>query len=333
MRHFLYGIHKGLVSLVVTLFLFAFCKQAVAQYNSLYIPDTLSGTIFTLNLVDTFKQMLPGQQTITNAINGDFWGPTMFWRKGDTVRMNVNNRLRDSTTLHWHGMHLPAVMDGGPHQIVPPSTVWNPYWKVANKAATYWYHPHLHMTTEKQLNMGMGGFIIIRDNEEAALNLPRSYGVDDFPLALSDRRFDTQNQIVSSHYGDTVVINGTINPILNVPAQVIRFRILGAAVERSYNIGFSDNRQFYVIASDAGLLNAPVPLTRYALSAGERIEILVNCNGQQGAVVDLMAYNQQLQRDMPGNEPNIPQVPDYIRNRLGGRNFNLLHLNIKCCYI
>src|ERR1041385_2339590 len=110
-----------------------------AQYNTLWIPDTLSGTVFNLTVKDTFKQLKTGNQTITGAINkASFWGPTLFLNKGDSVHFNVKNKLNDSTTIHWHGMHLPAVMDGGPHQPIPPGTTWSPYWKMDNHAATYW---------------------------------------------------------------------------------------------------------------------------------------------------------------------------------------------------
>lgn len=83
-------------------------------------------------------------------------------------------------------------------------------------------------------------------------------------------------------YGDSMMVNGTLRPQYTIPAQVVRFRILNGAIERSYNLGFSDNRTFYVITSDGGLLSSPVALTRYLLHAGERIEILVNCSGQSG---------------------------------------------------
>ena len=111
-------------------------QKSSAQYNRLWIPDTLSGTQFTLRMKDTLAQILPGQQTLTEGINGKFWGPTMFFNKGDTVHMHVYNNLNDSTTLHWHGFHLPPVMDGGPHQIVPPGTIWEPFWQIKNRAAT-----------------------------------------------------------------------------------------------------------------------------------------------------------------------------------------------------
>ena len=300
-------------------------QSTIAQYNPLWIPDTLSGTTFNLNIKDTFSQIRPGQQTITAGINNKFWGPTLFINKGDTVHMNVKNYLNDSTTLHWHGMHLPAVMDGGPHQVIPPGTLWQPYWKVSNNAATYWYHPHLHEMTQEQITKGIGGLIIVRDSIESALPLPRKYGIDDIPLVLTDRDFTTANQFSVVPYGDSSLVNGVLSPEVTIPAQVVRLRILNAAIERSYNLGFSDNRSFYVITSDGGLLNAPVSLTRYLLHAGERIEILVNCTGQSGTNVNLKAYNSTLSQQIPGGDffPNGP-----FANALARIDFNVLHLNI-----
>jgi bilirubin oxidase len=297
-----------------------------AQYNTLWIPDTLSGTQFSLTIRDTFAQVIStGNQTITGGINGKFWGPTLIFQKGDTVHMSVLNKLNDSTTLHWHGMHLPAVMDGGPHQVIPPGTLWQPYWKVMNNAGTYWYHPHLHMMAEEQVTKGIGGMIIVRDATEAALALPRKYGVDDIPLVLTDRSFNGSNQFNVAHYGDSMMVNGTLRPQFTIPAQVVRLRVLNAALERSYNLGFSDNRTFYVMATDGGLIDNPVPLTRFLISPGERIEMLVNCTSQSGTSVDLKAYNSTLPQSIGGGE-NFPTGP--FANALGKKDFNVLHLNI-----
>ncbi len=317
-------------SIAITLCCLLLTTNLRAQYNQLWIPDTLSGTQFNLTLQDTFKQFLPGQQTITEGINGNWWGPTLFFNKGDTVHINVINQLQDSSTIHWHGMHLPAVMDGGPHQPIPSMTIWSPYYKVMNNAATYWYHPHLHMMTEEQVIRGLGGLIIVRDSVESMLNLPRTYGIDDIPLVLSDRRFDTtfanQNQLSMEHLGDTMMVNGTLFPEYNVPAQVVRFRILNGAMERAYKFGFSDSTAFSVISTDGGLLNTPISINtkRFIISPGERVEILVNLNGRQGQSLDLMAFNSTLPPDYPGASAGIgPQF-----NLLGGRDFLILHLTI-----
>ena len=280
-----------------------------SQYNALSIPEAyygISGTngkTFALNIDDNVKQFRTGQATITGAINVDpattnnFWGPTLIINKDDVVHMNVTNNLNESTTIHWHGMHLPAIMDGGPHQIIPAGTLWQPYWTVKNQAATLWYHPHLHTTTQAHVTKGIGGFIIVKDAAEAALTLPRTYGTDDIPLAVSSRRFlSTTNAMattLSDNYGDYSMINGTMNPQVTLPKQVVRFRILNAEIQRGLNIGFSDNRTFYVIGNDGGLLNAPVAVTRLAVQTGERYEILVNLSNDVvgSETLFLKAYN------------------------------------------
>ncbi len=308
------------------LFLLLSASAFSQSYNDLWIPDTLSGTNFNLNIKDTFAQIVnTGNQTITGAINGKFWGPTLFINKGDVVHMNVKNGLNDSTTIHWHGMHLPAVMDGGPHQVIPPGTTWQPYWEVKNDAATYWYHPHLHEMTEEQITKGIGGLIIVRDEVESKLALPRTYGVDDIPLVLTDRDFNTSNQFTVVPYGDSMMVNGVLRPQYTIPAQVVRLRILNGALERSYNLGFSDGRSFQVITSDGGLLAVPVSLTRYLLHSGERIEKLIDCSNDLGKSINLRAYNSTLAQNVAGGDlfPNGP-----FANFLARKDFDVLHINV-----
>ena len=297
-------------------------------YQNLWIPDTLSGTTFNLTIKDTIKQLRTGNQTITGGINNNFWGPTLFINKGEVVHMNVRNNLNDSTTIHWHGMHLPAVMDGGPHQVIPPGTLWQPFWEMKNQAGTYWYHPHLHEMSTEHMNKGIGGFMIVRDAEEAALAIPRTYGVDDIPLMLTSRRYNANNQFVSTNvaYGDYMLTNGTPNAQINLPKQFVRLRILNAEIERGYDLGFSDNRTFYIIGNDGGLLNAPVAATRVKLMVGERVEILVNLgNDAVGATLDLKAYNSGQAFGFPGGEPATAGQFGSLLNNI---DFPVLRINV-----
>ena len=306
-----------------------------SQYSNLTMPQALYGTTFNLNIKESTKQLKTGNLTITGALNNEtFWGPTLFINKGDEVHMNVTNNLNESTTLHWHGMHLPAVMDGGPHQIIPAGTVWQPYWTVKNQAATLWYHPHLHETTQAQMTKGIGGFIIVNDPQESALALPRTYGVDDVVLALTSRSYSTTNQFITPPtstrvYGDYMLTNGIPNAQYTLPKQYVRLRILNAEIERGFNLGFSDNRTFYIIANDGGLLNAPVAITgtnRVKLMVGERIEILVNLgNDAVGSSLDLKAYNSGQAIGFPGGEPNTSGDFGSLLNNI---DFSVLHINV-----
>jgi len=318
---------KKPVLLIILVFLSS--QMLFAQYNTLWIPDTLSGPNITLTIKDTFAQLRTGNQTITSAINNSkFWGPTLFLNKGETVHMNVINHLNDSTTVHWHGMHLPAVMDGGPHQVIPPGTTWQPYWTVNNNAGTFWYHPHLHEMTLEHLTKGLGGFIIVRDPQEAALALPRKYAVDDIPLVLTSRRYNTDNSftVQNTAYGDYMLTNGTPNAQLSLPKQYVRLRILNAEIERGYNLGFSDNRTFYIIGNDGGLLNTPVAVTRVKLLVGERVEIMVNLGGDAlGSTLDLKAFNSNQAFGFPGGEPASNGEFGSLLNNI---DFTVLHINV-----
>lgn len=156
--------------IICILLLFSLNNRA---QNKLQIPDTLSGTKFNLTIQKGSLIFYPGFTTNTIGVNGNILGPTLILRKGDNISMNVTNTLTDTTTIHWHGMHVAPQNDGGPHTVILPGTTWQPQFTVMDNAATYWYHPHLHRKTAEHVTKGIAGFIIVRDNQEAALKLPR----------------------------------------------------------------------------------------------------------------------------------------------------------------
>ncbi|MBL7923423.1 MAG: multicopper oxidase domain-containing protein [Bacteroidia bacterium] len=319
-------------SLVVVHLLVLYFLPVKAQ-NLLFVPDTLSGTSFVLNIYDTAKVFYPGFSTNTFGVNGAYLGPTLLMNKGDSVNIQVQNNLMDTTTIHWHGMHVSAMNDGGPHVVIPPGTVWNPSFTVRDHAATYWYHPHLHMMTNLHATMGAAGVVIVRDPQEAALNIPRTYGVDDFPLVLQSKCFDANKQIVVHNASDSVMlVNGTLQAYLPVPAQFIRMRLLNASSERVYNLGLQGNQSFYQMATDGGLLDAPVSLTRLRLAPGERAEILVDFSGMVGQSTFLMSYASELPNAIygaaqPGMGPG-QVIPGYTSNPLNGVNFNIMRFDV-----
>jgi bilirubin oxidase len=302
--------------------------------NALHIPDTLSGNVINLTIQNGTKQFYPGNITQTMGINGNILAPTLILRKHQFVTMNVTNNLSDTTTIHWHGMHVAPQNDGGPHIIIKSGTTWSPSFEVLDPASTHWYHPHLHHKTYDHVQMGIAGFIIVRDSLEAAINLPRTYGVDDIPLAIQTKGIDANNQIITAHTAlDTaLMVNGTIRPYVNVPAQVVRLRLLNGSPERVYNIGLNGNRTFYQIGGDGGLLSAPVSLTRLLLSPGERAEILVNLTGLESQTLQLMNYGTEIPNSRYGAaQPGMgagQTIPNYTSNPLNGANFNILALNV-----
>ena len=233
-----------------------------------------------------------GRSTPTWGFNGDYLGPTLRAQRGEQVVVNVHNELAENTTVHWHGMHLPAAMDGGPHQPIAPGDTWSPTWRIDQPAATLWYHPHPHGHTEEHVYRGLAGMFIL-DDEAAAVDLPDEYGVDDIPVIVQDKRFTNDGHLNESSplgsdigvLGDTIAVNGTVAPYLDVTTQRLRLRLLNASTARSYDFGFADDRQFALVGTDGGLLATPYRTSRARLSPGERAEIVVTVDPGEEAVL------------------------------------------------
>jgi len=299
--------------------------------GNLWIPPILEGTTFNLVANIKTKQFHDGAVTPTYAYNDtDFWGPTLIMKKGDIVSLNVTNNLDEETTTHWHGFHIPPEMDGGPHQVIGVGKTWSPSFEVKNNAATYWYHPHMHESTWDQMNHGLGGFIIVQDDEESALALPRTYGVDDIPLMLTSRTFSDTNEFVKTEvtpYGDEMLTNGTLNANVELPAQLVRFRILNGEIERGYNLGLNDGRSFYVIGTDGGLLGTPVQVEKLIVYPGERYEIILDLSKDEvGSTLILQAFNGGLPFGFAGAEP--AGSGDTFGSTLNNTTFDVLAINV-----
>ncbi len=237
--------------------------------------------VFELTAQPGRSEFRPGQHADTWGFNGAYLGPTLRMRRGEKVAVKARNALPEATTVHWHGMHLPAIADGGPHQMIDPGDSRTPSWRVDQPAATLWYHPHPHGATEGQVRRGLAGMVIVDDDAEASLPLPRDYGVDDVPVIVQDVRLDDDGQRAEGRQaevgqlGDTLLVNGTIGPYHEVRAELTRLRLLNASTARIYDFGLSDGRELTLIATDGGLLGKPYRTDRIRLSPGERAEVVV----------------------------------------------------------
>ena len=315
-------------------FLICWCNLAQSQ-NPLFIPDTLNGTVFNLDVQAGTKQFIGLNNTPTYGYNGAILGPTLIMNTGDTVTLNVTNNLTQNTTVHWHGFHVAPENDGGPHQIIAPNGgTWSPTFEVKNEAGTFWYHPHGENKTELQVTRGLAGMIIIRDTIEEDYILPRTYSVDDFPLIIQSKSFDMLYQFATANHEDSVLmVNATVDPFLAVPQQVVRFRLLNGSSDRTYYLGLEDNSDFYIIGSDGGLLSAPFQTNRVRISPGERVEILVDFSGYTlGNQVYFKSYSSELPYGIIGADTvgtfDMPMGEGYFSNPLNGADFNVLRFDI-----
>ncbi len=303
----------------------------VASRQPLNIPALESGTFsagttnFDLSLQRGSHSFLPGLSTETLGINGNYLGPTLRFKRNQKVALQVSNKIGEPSTLHWHGFHLPPTADGGPHQEIAANQVWNPSFDVVQFAGTYWYHSHVMHKAGSQVYKGLAGMIILEDDEQDVA-LPSNYGVDDIPVILQDRRFgDDGSFLYMNRYedqvmgmmGDTILVNGTVNPVVTTGTKLLRLRLLNGSNARTYNLGFSDNREFYQVASDGGFLESAVPLTRLTLAVAERAEILVQFDpGEEATLVNVA---------LPPAFPEFPGAMSEMMRAQNAQTFDVLH--------
>jgi FtsP/CotA-like multicopper oxidase with cupredoxin domain len=273
----------------------------VSFTNRLAIPplapsrrDETGRRVFDLLAAAGEHQFLPGRPTSTWGINGGYLAPTLRAGRGETVVVNLTNDLPEATALHWHGMHVPAGMDGGPHLMVEPGARWSPEWTIDQPAATLWYHPHPHERTASHTYRGIAGMFIVDDLEAAPAGLPSEYGVDDIPVIVQDKRFGGENQVdekarlrqfAMGLLGDTVCVNGTVGPYLDVVTERIRLRLLNASNTRVYRFGLSDGRKLTMIGTDGGLLPTPYETDWVQLAPAERAEVVVTMHPRERLVL------------------------------------------------
>ncbi|WP_205769673.1 multicopper oxidase family protein [Microvirga sp. KLBC 81] len=263
-------------------------RGAAAEPRELRIPELIDarsqGQSISLKAQAGRTSFFPGRESRTLGYNGSYLGPTLRVHRGDDVEIAVTNALGEETSVHWHGLLIPGELDGGPHQMIRPGATWRPVLPIRQPAATLWYHSHVHGRTAEQVYAGLAGLLLVTDDDEKALGLPSEYGVDDLPLVLQDRQFESGRLILPEgmmtlmhgRRGDTLLVNGTANPVTRVPRRLVRLRLVIGSNARIYDLAFGDNRSFHWIASEGGLLERPIELRSLSLAPGERAEILVD---------------------------------------------------------
>jgi FtsP/CotA-like multicopper oxidase with cupredoxin domain len=219
-------------------------------------------------------------QRVTH-LPGSYLGPIIRVNRGEKVRIRFANRTPERSIVHWHGLHVPASMDGHPRDVVPEGGFYLYEFEVTNRAGTYWYHPHPHGRTGPQVYRGLAGLFIVSDEEERSLQLPAD--AYDIPLVIQDRTFSQDNQLIytSGHpmeqmngfLGERIMVNGMPDFTLTAATTAYRLRLLNGSNSRIYRLAWEDGRPLAVIGTDGGLLAAPVTRQYVFLGPAERLEI------------------------------------------------------------
>ena len=138
-------------------------------------------------------KLVKGPANSVSEIPGSYLGPILRFETGQKIRINLLNLLDEPSITHWHGLHVPAEMDGSPMYAIDKDQRFVYEFEMRNRASMNIYHPHPHGITGRQVYQGLAGAIIVNDEEERRLELPS--GEYEIPLVIQDRQFDNQNQL------------------------------------------------------------------------------------------------------------------------------------------
>ncbi|MBD3276446.1 MAG: multicopper oxidase domain-containing protein, partial [Candidatus Marinimicrobia bacterium] len=254
-----------------------------------------NGEPFEISTIPADRQITGGTADFMNLYrieqNGKTWyNPVLRVRNGEQFRMTLNNDLTQPTIIHWHGMHVDWKNDGHPSDVVETGDSYQYDFQIRNRGGMYWYHPHPHGMTGAQVAKGMAGFLLVEDENDDRLRdaLDLEFGVTELPLVIQDRKLLENGDVLYNpnpmeaflgYHGDTIFSNYTAGASLDVDNRIYRLRILNGSNSRAYGLAFTDGSRrlpFQVIGGDAGLLEQPHRAEAVYLSAGERLDILMD---------------------------------------------------------
>ena len=281
---------------------------------------------------NTFKANLTAKETSIELVKGKpttFWtyndqipGPQIVVNEGDTVAITFKNTLPQPSTIHWHGLPVPADQDGNPHDPVAPNSerVYT-FTLPIGSAGTYWYHTHAHGYAAEQAFRGLAGSLIVKAKNDPLAHLPEQH------LLFSDLRLDTNAQIpandmmdwMNGREGQFVLCNAQRQPNITITGTQ-RLRIWNACSARYLNLSLP-NCEFIVVGTDGGLLEAPAkPVTELLIAPAERFEVVVRAKQSGTFPLQSLPYNRQKMMatftpetltlasvTIEASEPNLPE--------------------------
>lgn len=299
---------------------------------------------FDIIAKETTAEILPGRTTSSwlyevNYNGNTYLNPIIKIGKGDLVDATLINELSEETIIHWHGLEVDHVNDGHPNNAISSGGSYDYNFPVQNRGATYWYHPHPDKLVGEQSFFGLGSFFIVEDDNEFNLRdaLDLELGVTDIPLIIQDKNFDDDGNLVFDInpmlqtlgvLGDTILVNNTVKPFVDVDTRIYRFRILNASNSRTYRLALQKGSEiipFNIIGNDGGLLDKPYEAEEVFLGIAERIEILVDFRGHQPGDEIFMKslFFDRMDPLVDGMEFNRPTT------LMNGDEFNIMKFNVR----
>jgi len=212
--------------------------------------------------------------------NGQIPGPRLEAKAGDTIKINFQNQLPQTSNLHYHGLHIsPMGTADNVFVAVPMGEEFSYEFTLPKNhpAGTFWYHPHYHGQVAEQVFNGLAGLFIVRGELD---EIPEIQAASEEFLVFQDftahsHRHISHGAIMLGREGELVTVNGKIKPEFSIPAQgLVRLHLLNGSSSRFYRLSLEEH-PFYLIATDGGAIAEPVELTELLLAPGERVQVLV----------------------------------------------------------
>lgn len=274
------------------------------------IATTSTTDYYAIAAYETWVNILPHVTTRLRTFDGGLPGPTIKAKAGRRTIVTYSNRLDLPIAVHLHGGHVPPESDGHPLDLIQPGRNRDYVYPNTQRAATLWYHDHAHHTEAENVYRGLSGCYIISDDEEQALGLPS--GQYDVPLLIRDADLADDGTLIYDAGGfsdrKTVLVNGQPRPYFRVAARKYRFRLVNVSNERSFQLRLSTGDEFIQIATDGGLLPAPVRTPVVDLWSAERVEVVVDFSRYPIGTRVVLENTQPLT-----NEPSEVMCFDVVR--------------------
>lgn len=234
-------------------------------------------------------------------------GPVLRAPLGATIEVELRNELPDDTTIHWHGVRLPAAQDGtSTAQVaVAPGETFT-YEFAAVDAGTFWYHPHVE--ADVQIERGLYGALVIEGDDALEVEHDRVFILDDVKLE-SDGSLSADTEaldLMLGRQGNVLLVDGQRRPSIAAQANTReRWRFVNAANGRYFSLRLR-GAMMRVIGSDGGLLPAPMVTDTLLVAPGERYDVLVEfADAVEDLVLETVHYDRGHNVPDPGPLPLI----------------------------
>ena len=271
----------------------------------------------------------PGKTIEAWGFNQQLPGPELKVNVGDTLVVRLTNHLKEPTLIHWHGLRVPASMDGtgATQKPIEPGEVFE-YRFVVPDAGSFWYHSHFNETV--QVEKGMYGSLIVEDKTDPVTDGEKVLMIDDMKLN-EDHQFKQPGwfvpRIIERHdgrEGNTLLINGKEDPRVDIHAgQTERWRFINSSSARFFVLSLG-GKEFKMIGTDGGLLEHSRTVTEVLIPPAARIDIAAGpFNEGETFPIESLGYNRgtflKAKREkfatvVVGEEkPSVAFIPDTLR--------------------